>query len=105
VAKRYEVVVDQFPEKYIPVLRVLRNLLGTGLKETKTLYNYSSKHCPCVFLAGVELELAEKLTRELLEVDVKVSIRESSLPNPMIVCPYDFSSPSLVSMIASWFRN
>lgn len=101
--KRYEVVIDQFPEKHIPVLRVLRQLLGTGLKETKELYDYSSKNCPCVFLAGVDLELAEKLMRELLEVGANVSIRESSLPNPMIICPHDFSSPSLASMIASWF--
>ncbi len=105
MVKRYEIVVEEFPDKHIPVLRVLRQLLGTSLKETKALYDYASKHCPCVFLGGVDLELAEKLMRELLAVGVKASIQESSLPNQMIVYPYDFSSPSLLSMIASWFRN
>jgi ribosomal protein L7/L12 len=87
MTERYEVVVEQFPENYVPVIQAFRFWKGLGLKEAKELYQYAKDNCPCVLLAGVDLESAEDLMNQLRDVGVTVSMRESVLQNPMIVYP------------------
>lgn len=87
MTERYEVVLEQFPDNYIPVLQAFRAYLGLGLKDAKQLCQYARENYPCVLLAGIDCELAEALRRQLHEGGVTVSIRESALPNPMIVYP------------------
>ncbi len=84
---RYEIVVERFPEKYIPVLRELRQWGGFGLKEAKEICEYVQTNCPCVLLAGVTQEAAEDLRRLLVNAGVKALVRASSLENPMFIYP------------------
>ena len=87
MATRYEVVVERFPEKYIPVLRELRQWGGFGLKEAKELCEYLQSSCPCVLLAGVTQEVAEDLSQRLVNAGASASVRASSSQNPMLVYP------------------
>ena len=84
---KYEVVVEKIPEDYIPVIRTLRAWKGMGLKEAKFLCQYSKENCPCIFLAGADIESAEDLVRKLRDAGVTASVQASALQNPMIVYP------------------
>ncbi|MBE9031091.1 ribosomal protein L7/L12 [filamentous cyanobacterium LEGE 11480] len=87
MAPRFEIVVESFPADHIPVLRAMRSILGSGLKETKELLNYAQTNCPCVLLAGMEQAVAETMANQLISAGVTANIQTSSLRHPMLISP------------------
>ncbi len=84
---RFEIFIQVLPENHIPVLRVMREIAGIGLKEAKELLTYLKANCPCVLMTGVEKNLAETITNRLINVNVVAQVQTSSISNPMLVCP------------------
>lgn len=87
MAKRYEVVIEAIPEESISVLRALRELGGWGLREAKELLEYAKLNCPCVLIAGVNQDLAEKFASRLNSSGATVVLKESLINRPMFLYP------------------
>ena len=67
----FDVVLESFGEKKIPVIKVVRAATGLGLKEAKDLV----ESAPGKVKEGVSKEDAEKLKAELEEAGATVSIK------------------------------
>ncbi len=67
----FDVVLESFGEKKIPVIKVVRAATGLGLKEAKDLV----ESAPGKVKEGVSKEDAEKLKAELEEAGASVSIK------------------------------
>ena len=69
--KGFDVVLEGYEEsKKVSVIKVVKNITGYGLAETKELVE--SK--PCIIREDVSLEEAKYLKNELLENGARVSI-------------------------------
>lgn len=67
----FDVVLENFGEKKIQVIKVVRSLTSLGLKEAKDLV----EACPKAVKEGVSKEEAEKIKGEIEEVGGAVSIK------------------------------
>ncbi|NER78574.1 MAG: hypothetical protein F6K42_03170 [Leptolyngbya sp. SIO1D8] len=84
---QFEIVVEALPDNHIPVLRAIREMLGSSLKESKELLTYVKASCPCILIAGVEQTLAENFANRLISVGVEAKVRASSMSRPMLIYP------------------
>ena len=67
----FDVVLDGFGDKKIPVIKVVRAATGLGLKEAKE----AVEGCPAKIKEGVSKADAEKLKADLEEAGASVSIK------------------------------
>ena len=67
----FDVVLESFGEKKIPVIKVVRAATGLGLKEAKD----AVEGCPGKIKEGISKEDAEKLKADLEEAGATVSIK------------------------------
>ncbi|MEO0985012.1 MAG: ribosomal protein L7/L12 [Cyanobacteria bacterium J06639_14] len=84
---QFQVVIEALPNRHIPALKAIREMLGLGLKESKELLAYVKSSCPCILIAGVDKTVAEDFISRLTRAGVDAKIQESSISNPMLVCP------------------
>jgi len=67
----FDVVLESFGDKKIPVIKVVRAATGLGLKEAKD----AVEGCPGKIKEGISKEDAEKLKADLEEAGATVSIK------------------------------
>ena len=67
----FDVMLDSFGDNKIGVIKVVRAATSLGLKEAKDLV----ESCPAKVKEGISKADAEKLKKELEEVNAKVSIK------------------------------
>jgi large subunit ribosomal protein L7/L12 len=67
----FDVVLENFGDNKIGVIKVVRAATGLGLKEAKDLV----EGCPAKVKEGISKADAEKLKKELEEAKAKVSIK------------------------------
>ena len=67
----FDVMLDSFGDNKIGVIKVVRAATSLGLKEAKDLV----ESCPAKVKEGISKADAEKLKKELEDVNAKVSIK------------------------------
>lgn len=67
----FDVLLESFGDKKIPVIKVVRSATGLGLKEAKDLV----EAVPSAIKEGLSKEDAEKLKKELEDVGATVKIK------------------------------
>lgn len=84
---KYQVRVQSLPDKVVPLIKPLRLVADLGLKDAKELSDYLVASLPCLLVAGIDRDVAEHIGHLLQEAGAAVTVEESSLSEPMLLCP------------------
>jgi hypothetical protein len=93
----YQVNITAVSDRaWFDLRKALRMVAGLGWLDAKRLSRYLLKvddsteemvHLPCVLVAGIDRATAEHVAGQLREAGATISVEESAVEQPMLLCP------------------
>ncbi len=75
------------PNQTVPLLKSLRLVGRSELREAKERLDYLSTALPCVLVAGIDREVADHIVGMLEEAGAVARVEESSINSPVLLHP------------------
>ena len=84
---KFQVKVMSAGTKVVSLVKTLRLVADLGLGDAKHLSDHLRDNSPCLLVAGADREVADHAAGLLREAGAEVSVEESSIEVPMLLCP------------------
>jgi ribosomal protein L7/L12 len=85
--ERFQVKVTSPGTKVVALVKTLRLVADLGLGDAKHLSDFLRDSAPCLLVAGVDRKVADHAAELLREAGADVTVEESSIAVPMLLCP------------------
>ena len=85
--KKQQVRIDQVPANRVALIKALRLVGHTGLKQAGDLAGHLDRFRHSVLVAGIDAAVAEHIARVLEDAGAKVTVEDSAVSTPMLCCP------------------